>query len=146
MAAEILLADKAFDADQRVIEPLLARGKSFVIPPKSNRKVQRDSDKGAYKARHFIENFFCKLKQYRAIATRYDKTASNPPRGCHHLAQLRTGSRGMILNRTLRYTTAGVGGEDAIQIEWGILRQKDLPPCNLRFAPPLRSRYRASFR
>src|ERR1700682_5077619 len=57
------------------IEPLLARGKSFVIPPKSNRKVQRDFDKEAYKARHLIENFFCKLKQYRAIATRYDKTA-----------------------------------------------------------------------
>jgi Transposase DDE domain len=51
--------------------------KSFVIPPKSNRKVQRDFDKEAYKARHLIENFFCKLKQYRAIATRYDKTARN---------------------------------------------------------------------
>ena len=77
MVAETLLADKAFDADQRVIEPLLARGKSYVIPPKSNRKVQRDFDKDAYKARHLIENFFCKLKQYRAIATRYDKTARN---------------------------------------------------------------------
>jgi transposase len=69
MAAETLLADKAFDADERVIELLLARGKSFVIPPKSNRKIQRDFDKDAYKARHLIENFFCKLKQYRAIAT-----------------------------------------------------------------------------
>jgi IS5 family transposase len=39
MAAEVLLADKAFDAAERVIEPLLARGKSFVIPPRSNRKV-----------------------------------------------------------------------------------------------------------
>jgi transposase len=68
MAAEALLADKAFDADERVIEPLLARGKSIVIPPKTNRKVQRDFDKDAYKARHLIENFFCKLKQYRAIA------------------------------------------------------------------------------
>ena len=48
-----------------------------MIPPKSNRKVQRDFDKDAYKARHLIENFFCKLKQYRAIATRYDKTARN---------------------------------------------------------------------
>jgi transposase len=76
MAAETLLADKAFDADLRVIEPLLARGRSLVIPPKSNRKVQRDFDKDAYKARHLIENFFCK-QQYRAIATRYDKTARN---------------------------------------------------------------------
>ena len=77
MAADALLADKAFDADERVIKPLLARGKSIVIPPKSNRKVQRDFDKEAYKARHLIENFFCKLKEYRAIATRYDKTARN---------------------------------------------------------------------
>ena len=55
MAADILLADKAFDADGRVIEPLRARGKSFVIPPKSNRKVQRDFDRDAYKARHLID-------------------------------------------------------------------------------------------
>lgn len=77
MAADTLLADKAFDADERVIEPLLARGKSFVIPPRSNRKNPRHFDKEAYKIRHLIENFFCKLKQYRAIATRYDKTARN---------------------------------------------------------------------
>ena len=55
------------------IEPVYA-GK-FVIPPKSNRKVQRLYDKELYKARHLMENFYCKLKQYRAIATRYDKTA-----------------------------------------------------------------------
>ena len=77
MQADALLADKAFDADQRVIEPLRAAGKTFVIPPKSNRKVQRTFDKAMYKARHLMENFFCKLKQYRAIATRYDKTARN---------------------------------------------------------------------
>jgi transposase len=77
MQADTLLADKAFDADQRVIEPLLAAGKTLVIPPKSNRKVQRTFDREMYKARHLVENFFCKLKQYRAIATRYDKTARN---------------------------------------------------------------------
>jgi len=77
MAADTLLADKAFDADRRVIEPLLAAGNTAVITPKSNRKIQRHYDKEAYKARHLIENFFCKLKQYRAIATRYDKTARN---------------------------------------------------------------------
>ena len=77
MRADILLADKAFDADERVIEPLLAAGKSPVIPSKSNRKIPRALDKEMYKARHLIENFFCKLKQFRAIATRYDKTASN---------------------------------------------------------------------
>ena len=77
MAADTLLADKAFDADKRVLEPLLAAGKTAVIPPKSNRKIQRVYDKETYKARHLIENFFCKLKQFRAIATRYDKTARN---------------------------------------------------------------------
>jgi transposase len=49
-------------------------GKTAVIPPKSNRKIQREYDKELYKERHLIENFFLKLKQYRAIATRYDKT------------------------------------------------------------------------
>ena len=77
MQADALLADKAFDADERVIKPLLAAGKKLVIPPKSNRKVQRTFDREMYKARHLMENFFCKLKQYRAIATRYDKTARN---------------------------------------------------------------------
>jgi transposase len=37
----------------------------------------RQFDRQTYKARHLIENFFCKLKQFRAIATRYDKTAKN---------------------------------------------------------------------
>ena len=57
MKADTVLADKAFDADERVIEPLLAAGKTPVIPPKSNRKEQRDFDKELYKARHLIENF-----------------------------------------------------------------------------------------
>jgi transposase len=75
--ATTVIADKAFDADERVIEPLTAAGKSAVIPPKSSRKSQRDYDKDLYKERHLIENFFCRLKQFRAIATRYDKTARN---------------------------------------------------------------------
>ena len=77
MEADTLIADKAFDADQRVIEPLAAAGKTAVIPPKANRKAPRDFDRHLYKARHLIENFFAKLKQFRAIATRYDKTARN---------------------------------------------------------------------
>ena len=77
MEADILIADKAFDADKRVIEPLAAAGKTVVIPSKSNRKEPRDLDKHLYAARHLIENFFARLKQFRAIATRYDKTARN---------------------------------------------------------------------
>jgi transposase len=86
MQAATLLADRAFDADARVIEPLLAAGKIPVIPPKSTRKARRAYDKELYKARHLIENFFCKLKQYRAIATRYDKTARNFLAGIHLVA------------------------------------------------------------
>ena len=76
-AADTILADKAYDADKRVLEPLAQAGKTAVIPPKRNRKVARCYDKHLYKARHLVENFFCKLKQFRAIATRYDKTACN---------------------------------------------------------------------
>ena len=60
-----------------MIEPLLAADKAVVIPPRSTRKQPRDYDRHLYKARHLIENFFARLKQYRAIATRYDKTARN---------------------------------------------------------------------
>jgi transposase len=75
MKADILLADKACDADERVISLLENAGKTPVIPSKSNRKVLRDYGNDLYKERHLIENFFAALKQYRAIATRYDKTA-----------------------------------------------------------------------
>ena len=67
----MLIADKALDADERVIEPLEQAGRTAVIPPKANRKNPRAYDKELYKARHLIENFLAKLKQYRAIATRY---------------------------------------------------------------------------
>jgi transposase len=77
MAANLLIADRAFDADQRVLEPLAAAGKSAVIPPRPNRVAPREFDRELYKTRHLIENFFAKLKQFRAIATRYDKTARN---------------------------------------------------------------------
>ena len=88
MDADTLIADKAFDADKRVIEPLAAAGKTAVIPSKANRKVARDYDRDLYKARHLIENFFAKLKQFRAIATRYDKTAQNFLGGIHLAAAL----------------------------------------------------------
>jgi transposase len=88
LEAEILLADKGFDADARVLIPLQQAGKMAVIPPKANRKVQREYDKDLYKARHLIENFFAKLKLFRAIATRYDKTARNFLAAIHLAAAL----------------------------------------------------------
>jgi transposase len=77
MQADTLIADKAFDADERVIEPLAAAGKKAVIPPRANRRIERDYDPELFKSRHLIENFFARLKQFRAIATRYDKTKRN---------------------------------------------------------------------
>lgn len=68
-----LMADKAFDANW-LLEELDERGASAVIPPKSNRKQQRDYDVEAYKWRHLVENYFAKIKDFRGIATRYDKT------------------------------------------------------------------------
>ena len=77
LEADALIADKAYDVDKRVIKPLQAAGKTTVIPSKANRRQPRDYDRDLYKARHLIENFFARLKQFRAIATRYDKTARN---------------------------------------------------------------------
>ena len=77
LQAPILLGDKGYDADERVITKLAAQGKTAVIPPRRNRKQLRAYDTHFYKARHLIENFFARLKQYRAIATRYDKLAVN---------------------------------------------------------------------
>jgi transposase len=88
MEAEALLADKAYDADERVIEPLEAAGKTAVIPPKKNRKSPRTYDKELYAARHLIENFFCWVKQFRAVATRYDKTSGNFLAPVHMIAAL----------------------------------------------------------
>jgi transposase len=75
--AQTVIADKAYDAQVRLIEPLLAKGKAVVIPSRVTNKQPREYDRDLYKARHLIENFFARLKQYRAIATRYDKTARN---------------------------------------------------------------------
>ena len=68
---------KAYDADARVLEPLAAAGKTAVIPPTASRSRRRGFDRELFKSRHLIENFFARLKLYRAIATRYDKTKRN---------------------------------------------------------------------
>lgn len=74
---QALIADRAYDARARVIEPMERIGAQIVIPSNPTRKVIRDYDRVLYKARHLIENFFARLKQFRAIATRFDKTACN---------------------------------------------------------------------
>lgn len=72
-----IIADKALDADKRKIQPLPQAGKVIVILPKSNRTPPREYDHDLYSARHLIENFFARRKQFRAIATRYDNHATN---------------------------------------------------------------------
>jgi transposase len=56
--ARTVIADKGYDADARVIWLLEQAGKTVVIPPKRNRKVQRTYDQDIYKSRHRIENLF----------------------------------------------------------------------------------------
>ena len=77
-----LIGDKAYDADA-LLDTLNARAITAVIPPKANRKVQRDCDFVLYRERNLVERFFNKLKHFRAIATRYDKLARNFLAGVH---------------------------------------------------------------
>ena len=72
---DAFLADRAYDAD-RLIDRLTERGITVVIPPKRNRMTQRETDFALYRERNLIERFFNKLKQFRAIVTRYDKLKS----------------------------------------------------------------------
>jgi transposase len=75
-AAEQLLADKAYDSDS-LREWLKTRGTKAVIPNKVNRKRRFSFDKTAYRSRHLVENAICRLKDFRRVATRYDKLARN---------------------------------------------------------------------
>jgi putative transposase len=74
--AEATIADKGYDADH-LCDRLAQTGADVVIPPKRNRKVQRPYDTDLYKERNRIERFFNKLKQFRRVATRYDKLLAN---------------------------------------------------------------------
>lgn len=68
-----LLADKAFDA-KWIIENLNERGTKIVISQRPRRIAPLDIDLEMYKWRHLVENFFCKLKEFKRIAMRADKT------------------------------------------------------------------------
>lgn len=69
-----LLADRAYDANS-LRDWLAERGVKAVIPPNPTRKHPHRYDKKAYKGRNLIERMFCRLKDFRRIATRYDKRA-----------------------------------------------------------------------
>ena len=71
-----VLADRGYDTDA-FVDLLGGRQIEVVIPAKKNRLQQRLIDKNLYKDRNKVERFFNKLKQYRRVATRYDKTATS---------------------------------------------------------------------
>jgi transposase len=74
--ADAYILDKAYDSDA-VVAAAKRQGAEAVIPPKKNRKVPRAYDKHLYKERKKVEWFINLLKQYRRVATRYEKTARN---------------------------------------------------------------------
>jgi transposase len=74
--AKKLLGDRAYDSAE-LRQWLEKRGTTPVIPNKSNRKQPFSFNRQAYKSRHRIENAFCRLKDFRRIATRYDRLARN---------------------------------------------------------------------
>jgi len=75
-SAEWLLADKGYDSSE-IIDKAVSQNMKPVIPPRKNRKVQRDYDKYLYKLRHLVANAFLLLKRWRGIATRCAKNTAS---------------------------------------------------------------------
>jgi len=76
LCASYLLADKGYDG-KSALEAAKAIGAQAVIPQRKGAKTMRKFDTEIYKARHLIENLFAALKQFRRLATRYDKHVQN---------------------------------------------------------------------
>ena len=75
-AVDAVIADKGYDSNA-FVSFIEAREAEVVIPPRRNRKVQRSYNLNLYADRNKVERFFGRLKHYRRIATRYEKTARN---------------------------------------------------------------------
>ncbi len=73
---EVVIGDKGYDSD-KLVGAIEAKGAKAVIPPRSNRTEQREYDEEQYKDRNLGERFWQKVKQFRRVATRYEKTARN---------------------------------------------------------------------
>lgn len=74
LESDAVLADKGYDADY-IVQAVEKMGAIAVIPPKLNRKILRKYDRDLYKERNLVERMFGNIKQFRRVATRYDKTA-----------------------------------------------------------------------
>jgi putative transposase len=73
---EAVIADRAYDADAFLAE-VKEREAEAVIPPLKTRRIQRRYNRKKYRQRNLIERFINRLKHYRRVATRYEKTARN---------------------------------------------------------------------
>jgi transposase len=71
-----VIGDKGYDSDE-FVRAIETAGATAVIPPRENRIEQREYDKDLYKARNLVERFWSRMKQFRRVATRYEKTARN---------------------------------------------------------------------
>ena len=76
LEADAVIADKGYDADW-LVKQISEMGATVVIPPKRNRLVLRAYDGNLYAERNKVERLFNRLKHYRRVATRYEKTASS---------------------------------------------------------------------
>lgn len=76
MLPEAVLADNAYDSKENR-EAIQAHGAQPCIPPRKGRKEAIDYDQHLYKERNSVERYFSCIKQYRRVATRYDKKATN---------------------------------------------------------------------
>lgn len=74
--AQAILADKGYDSNE-IVSYIRDHQMHAVIPPKSNRIEQRQYDKHLYNERNLVERFFCRIKHFRRIATRYEKLDRN---------------------------------------------------------------------
>lgn len=74
-AVKAVVGDKGYDTD-KVVERIERAQAKVVIPAKKNRKQPREIDENLYEDRNKVERFFLKIKQNRAVATRYDKKAA----------------------------------------------------------------------
>ena len=75
-APEAVIADRGYDK-KALVERIEARGAEAVIPTQASRKEQRDIDPHLYRERNLCERFWSKAKQFRRVATRYEKKAAN---------------------------------------------------------------------
>ena len=72
---QAVLANKAYDTNA-LLDCIAGKNAKAVIPPKANRKEQREFDRHQYRNRNLVERFFAHIKHFRRVATRYDKLAS----------------------------------------------------------------------